>query len=165
MKLPPGLMLMLRLDCVGISRPLKNPRWSPRLKLSMEKNVLVDSSFFIRSFRQGGDPFRVLQQANLGYEFYSCGLVMLEVCRGMRVRRLYEAARNHFAVMCWVPTTEKIWSDATHLARDLATRGVTMQLTDLVIAASALSVDAAVLTLDSDFLQVPDLRVIDKLEE
>ncbi len=101
----------------------------------------------------------------MGYEFYSCGVVMLEVCRGIRVKRLYEAARQDFAVMCWVPTTEKIWSDATDLARILAARGVTMQLTDLVIAVSALSADAAVLTLDADFRQVPELQVIDKLDD
>lgn len=90
---------------------------------------------------------------------------MMEVCRGMRVPRLYDAARNDFPVMCWVPATDKIWSDATHLARDLAKHGITMQLTDLVIAVSALSADAAVLTLDSDFRQVPNLQVIDKLDE
>ena len=67
--------------------------------------------------------------------------------------------------MCWVPTTEKIWSEATELAWNLSARGITMQLTDLVIAASALSVDAVVLTLDTDFHQVPNLQVIDKLDE
>lgn len=73
--------------------------------------------------------------------------------------------RSAFAVMCWVPTTEKIWSDATEHARNLAARGITMQISDLVIAVSALSADAAVLTLDSDFRQIPELQVIDKLEE
>jgi predicted nucleic acid-binding protein len=131
----------------------------------MERSVLVDSSFFIACYRRNADPFRLLNQSNFGYEFYSCGVVMMEVCRGIRAKRLYDAARRDFAVMCWVPTTEKIWSEATELARNLAARGVTMQLTDLVIAASALSADATVLTLDSDFRQVPELQVLDKLEE
>lgn len=111
------------------------------------------------------DPFRELECSKLDYEFYSCGVVMAEVCRGARVQRLYTQLRSAFAVMCWVPTTEKIWSEATDLAHDLAARGMTMQLTDLVIAVSALSVDAAVLTLDADFRQVPGLRVLDNLDE
>ena len=131
----------------------------------MEENVLVDSSFFIGCYRQRIDPFRMLEQSNFDYEFYSCGVVMTEVCRGMRVRRLYEAARQDFAVMCWVPTTEKIWAEASDLAWNLAAHGVTMQITDLVIAVSALAVDAAVLTLDSDFRSVPGLRVLEKLED
>jgi predicted nucleic acid-binding protein len=40
-----------------------------------------------------------------------------------------------------------------------------MQITDLVVAVSALFVNAAVLTLDSDFRRVPGLCVLDKLEE
>ncbi len=90
---------------------------------------------------------------------------MLEVCRGIRVKRHYEAARQDFAVMCWVPTTEKIWSEATKLAWNLSARGINMQLTDLVIAVSALAADAAVLTSDSDFRHVPGLQVVDMLDE
>ena len=131
----------------------------------MERNVLVDSSYFIGCMRRRIDPFRELERSKFDYEFYSCGAVMAEVCRGVRVQRLYTQLRSAFAVMCWVPTAEKIWSEATDLARDFAARGVTMQLTDLVIAVSALSVDAAVLTLDADFRQVPELRVLDKLED
>jgi predicted nucleic acid-binding protein len=131
----------------------------------MEKNVLVDSSFFIGCLRRRIDPFERLHASSMEYEFYSCGAVMTEVCRGVRVQRLYEEMRGAFAVMCWVPTTEKIWSDATDLARSLVARGVTMQVTGLIIAASALAADAAVLTLDSDFQQVPGLLVLDKLEE
>jgi predicted nucleic acid-binding protein len=52
---------------------------------------------------------------------------------------------------------------ATDLAWELAGKGFTMQVTDLVIAASALTTDAMVLTLDSDFSRIPGLRVIDTL--
>jgi predicted nucleic acid-binding protein len=38
-----------------------------------------------------------------------------------------------------------------------------MQVTDLIIAASALEADAAVLTLDSDFRRVPGLRSVTAL--
>jgi predicted nucleic acid-binding protein len=38
-----------------------------------------------------------------------------------------------------------------------------MQVTDLLIAVSALEANAAVLTLDSDFQLVPDLTVITEL--
>ena len=137
----------------------------PNRPPDMERNVLVDSSYFIGCMRRRIDPFRELERSRFEYEFYSCGVVMAEVCRGVRLRRLYTQMRSAFAVMCWVPTTEKIWSEATDLARGLAARGVTMQLTDLVIAASAMSADAAVLTFDSDFRHVPELRVLDKLED
>jgi predicted nucleic acid-binding protein len=87
----------------------------------------------------------------------------MEVSRGVRQKRLYQAIRQDFAVMCWVPTTHGIWERATDLAWQLAGLGFTMQLTDLVIAVSAMSVDAMVLTHDSDFRRIPGLRVIETL--
>lgn len=129
----------------------------------MEDNILVDSSWFIQRYREGVDPFKLLEQSNFDHEFYSCGVVMMEVCRGVRQPRLYRAVRQDFAVMCWVPTTNIIWERATDLAWQLAGKGFTMQLTDLVIAASAMAVDAMVLTQDSDFRRIPGLRVIEEL--
>lgn len=130
----------------------------------MEENVLADSSFFISRLRKGLDPFQELAAADDEYEFYSCGVVKLEVCRGIVTPRLFKQHQENFEVMCWIPTTDMIWDDTLALAWTLARKGITMQVTDMVIAMSALSVDAAVLTLDSDFDQVPGLRVIHELK-
>ncbi len=129
----------------------------------MERNVLVDSNFFISRLRKGLDPFQELAAEDDDYEFYSCGVVKTEVCRGMRGPKLFEKAKDNFAVMCWVPTTDHIWDLVGELAWSLGRQGITMQVTDMVIAISAMTVDAAVLTMDSDFHFVPRLRVIDQL--
>lgn len=126
----------------------------------MEQNVLVDSNFFISRLRKGRDPFRELAEADEGILFYSCGVVKMEVCRGVKERRLFDRMKQNFDVMCWVPSTDAIWDKANELAWASARRGNTMQLTDLVIAVSAMEVDAAVLTADSDFLRIPGLRVV-----
>ncbi len=129
----------------------------------MEENVLVDSSFFINRLRKRLDPFQELAEADDRFEFFSCGVVRTEVCRGLKYPRWVDQAKENFAVMCWVPTTDKIWDRALDIAWNLGRDGITMQVTDLIIAASALSVDAVVLTLDSDFSFVPGLRVIHRL--
>lgn len=130
----------------------------------MEENVLVDSSYFIRCLRRGEDPFRNLAAADERYEFYACGVVQMEVCVGMRQERLYRQMLKQFEVMCWIPTTSRVWERATELAWTLAREGIAMKVPDLTIAASALEADAAVLTLDSDFSFVPGLRVINELD-
>lgn len=129
----------------------------------MQRSVLVDSSVFIHRMRRRLDPFDELSEFDSRYDFYSCGVVKMEVCRGITTPRLYREARERFEVMFWVPTTDHIWGKALEIAWNLARQGVTMQLTDLVIAASALSVDAAVFTLDSDFNYVSDLEIINDL--
>lgn len=129
----------------------------------MEENVLVDSSFFIRCMRSGLDPFEQLNASDDSYEFYSCGVVKTEVCRGITSPKLFQRSREFFEVLCWVPTTDQIWDQVMDLAWKLARKGITMQVTDMIIAVSAISADAAVLTLDSDFDNVPGLRVIHDL--
>ncbi len=130
----------------------------------MEENVLVDSSYFISRFRKKLDPFRELAEADIRYEFYSCGVVMAEVGCGVGVPKHYKQVRDHFSVMCWVPTTDRIWDKVTNLLWQLARQGIVMKIPDITIAVCALEVDAAVLTLDSDFKFVPGLRVIDTLD-
>jgi predicted nucleic acid-binding protein len=129
----------------------------------MQRSVLVDSSVFIHRMRRRLDPFDELSQFDSRYDFYSCGVVKMEVCRGISIPRIYGEAKERFEVMFWVPTTDQVWGKALEIAWSLARQGVIMQLTDIVIAASALSVDAAVFTLDSDFHYVPDLQVINDL--
>lgn len=130
----------------------------------MEQSVLVDSNFFISRLRKGLDPFQELAESNDEYEFYSCGVVMSEVCCGVRLPKLYQQTRENFSVMCWVPTTDRIWDRVCELSWKLARQGFAMQITDLVIAASAIDVEAQILTLDSDFSRIPGVQVIDRLD-
>lgn len=113
--------------------------------------------------RNGLDPFEELLAADEDYEFYSCGVVKAEVCRGITAPKLFQRSKEFFDVMCSVPTTDQIWDQVLDLAWKLARKGITMQVTDMVIAVSAINADAAVLTLDSDFDNVPGLRVLHEL--
>jgi predicted nucleic acid-binding protein len=130
----------------------------------MELNVLADSSFFIHRLRRGQNPFRELAEADDKYEFYSCGVVMAEVCMSFGNEALNRRVADAFEVMCWVPTTIRVWERVSRLGWELARKGIQMKIPDLTIAASALEADAAVLTLDSDFDFVPGLHVISSLD-
>jgi len=97
------------------------------------------------------------------WDLATCGMVKLEVCRGLRVTRVrhrYEAA---FAEMQYAPTNFSTWERAARLAYELDRAGRTIPAPDLVIAACALAIDAPVLTLDRHFRLVPGLQVLDRL--
>ncbi len=128
----------------------------------MANVVLVDSSFFIDRHRAGIDPFLELVAADL-WEPVTCGVVMLEVLRGTRTDREYRDYRDTFEVMTCVPTTSHLWISATDLLRKLARQGFTIPVQDALIAASALSIDAPVLTFDAHFKLIPKLTVLDSL--
>lgn len=128
----------------------------------MGNAVLVDSSFYIARERAGLDPFAELADTDL-WEPVTCGVVMLEVLRGATHDRVFAHYRDTFAVMTCVATTSRIWMSATDLLRKLARQGYTIPVQDALIAASALAIDAPVLTFDSHFKLIPKLITLDSL--
>ena len=129
----------------------------------MAGNVLVDSSYYIDRLRAGEDPFADFAEHADDTDFFVCGVVMIEVLRGMRIKKAHARLAALFETMIYVPTVNRIWDRSAELAWELDRQGRSMQVTDLVIATCAVAADAAVLTLASDFSRVPGLRVIENL--
>jgi hypothetical protein len=129
----------------------------------MEQVVLPDSSIYIGALRAGRDPFREFAESPGEREFVTCGMVMLEVCRGIRDAHVLRRSRERFAVMLYQPTTNQIWERAAQLAWSLDRQGIVLPAQDIVIATCALHINAAVLTVDAHFRHVPGLRVIGSL--
>ncbi len=126
----------------------------------MDLPILVDSSVYILLMRQRLDPVAVLFEHYDTVNLVTCGMVQLEVLRGMRDPRARSRLEEFMAVMQCVPTDEQLWREATDLAWRIDRAGQTIQVTDAVIAAAALRKGASVLTHDSDFRRVPGLHVL-----
>jgi predicted nucleic acid-binding protein len=132
----------------------------------MASLILPDSNVYIGALRAGRDPFKAFAQGieERDWEFATCGMVMLEVCRGLREPALLRRFRERFAVMIFLPATSQVWERATHLAWSLDRQGRTLPAQDLLIAACALHAGAAVLTADAHFHSIPGLQVLESLE-
>lgn len=128
----------------------------------MANAVLVDSCYYIARHRADQDPFAELAASDL-WDPVTCGIVVLEVLRGLRVEREYRDYRDTFEVMTCVATTSRIWNAAVDLLRDLDRRGRAIPPQDALVAACALSIDAPLLTLGPHFEWVPKLTVINSL--
>ncbi|MEO0054293.1 MAG: hypothetical protein RLZZ50_240 [Verrucomicrobiota bacterium] len=126
----------------------------------MDVPILVDSSVYIRLLRQRLDPVAVLFKHYDTVNLVTCGMVRLEVMRGVRVPRARERLEAFMSVMQYVQADDRLWREATDLAWRMDRLGQPIQATDAVIAASALRLGASVLTLDSDFQRVPGLHVL-----
>ena len=130
----------------------------------MAGRALVDSSFFIGWLRAGGDPLKVLAEHSEEWELLTCGVVQVEVLRGMKHKKAHQRMADYMGCMLYVPTHNAVWERATALAWNLDRLGRSMQVADLLIASCALEAESAVLTFDSDFANVPDLRTLRSLE-
>jgi predicted nucleic acid-binding protein len=130
----------------------------------MANVVLVDSSYFIHRFREDIDPFLELAKHADAWDLATCGMVKLEVCRGLRVAAIRHRYEDAFAEMLYASTNFSTWERAARLAYELDRDGKTIPAPDLVIAACALAINASILTFDRHFQSVPLLRVLDRLD-
>jgi predicted nucleic acid-binding protein len=123
-------------------------------------SVVVDSNIFIGLLRRGGDPVCSLAKWIGEGDLVTCGMIRLEVERGLRFPRIRKSLGAFFDVMINVPTSNKLWEAAVDLAWNLDRRGVTLPAQDILIAACALSSGSKVLTDDAHFRHIPGLVVV-----
>jgi predicted nucleic acid-binding protein len=130
----------------------------------MVELALPDSNYYINRARAGLDPFVELAAHADEWEFATCGMVVLEVCRGRRDPNLLKRFQERFAIMLYVPVGNSVWERAGQLAWSLDRQGIVLPAPDLLIAACALQAKAAVLTFDAHFQEIPGLRVINSFD-
>lgn len=115
--------------------------------------ILVDTSSWIHLLRSDGDPIvraRVEEALTTGRACW-CPIVQLELWNGARGNRERKVLRRFVEYLPELPIDETVWRLGHDLAQRSRARGVTVPVTDILIAACALHHDAALETADSDF--------------
>ena len=105
----------------------------------MVTGVLIDSNFYIAHLRAGRNPFRELAAASDNWELFTCGMVMLEVLRGVRDPSQLAKLETAFSLMNFITTSNAVWTKAQQLAWELDRLGLIIPAQDHLIAACALS--------------------------
>jgi predicted nucleic acid-binding protein len=126
----------------------------------MVSGVLIDSNYYISHLRGGRNPFRQLADVEEKWEFFTTGMVMLEVLRGVRDARQLVKFEASFSLMNFIPAKHNIWTRAHRLAWELDRAGIIIPVQDHLIAACAVELDLAVLTADAHFQHYPGLKVL-----
>src|SRR5258708_14419989 len=125
----------------------------------MESTVLVDSCVFITLLKRGLDPaLELLKHTDLE-DLMTCGMVRMEVLRGLKIPRIKARLTEFFNVRQNVPTDNRVWETSTETAWKLGRSGITLPAQDILIATCAQRMGAAVLTFDRHFEDIPGLQV------
>jgi predicted nucleic acid-binding protein len=131
----------------------------------MNAPVLVDSNVYIGLLRRGLDPVEVLGDWIGQGDLATCGMVRLEVERGLKIEKICRRVSALFDVLINVPTTNKIWEVSANRAWQLDRSGITLPAQDILIATCAREIGAAVLTEDRHFEEFQDLQILKPSEE
>ncbi|GAB4242529.1 MAG: hypothetical protein OHK005_06370 [Candidatus Methylacidiphilales bacterium] len=121
--------------------------------------IVVDSSWIIDQMRAGTDFRQRLVPVLRSGQLYNLGVIRAEVLRGVKQPRMRDAICDFFDIVPEIPCDAKLWRQVSDLGWSLGRQGKWPPVTDLAIAVGALRVGATVITLDSHFQDIPDLRV------
>jgi predicted nucleic acid-binding protein len=121
--------------------------------------LLVDSSIYLDLLRKGEDVGTRLRDLVDAGTLLTCGIVRIEVLRGIVDRRIRQWMASLFDEMIECPLDHHQVSDAAELAWRLDRKGTVLPIPDVLIASCALRAGAAVATTDPYFRLVPGLRV------
>ena len=125
----------------------------------LEAPTLVDSNVFISLMRRGLDPAAILTQTVSSTDLATCGMVRMEVLRGVKIPKVRDRLSEFFDVLQNVPTDNRVWEEAASLAWQLDRVGKVLPAQDVLIAVCAKRIGAIVLTADAHFSMIPGVRV------
>jgi predicted nucleic acid-binding protein len=125
----------------------------------MDPATLVDSSIFIELLGQGLDPATELTSQISLTDLATCGMIRIEVLRGIRNKKIRQKLSDFMDVLQNVPTDNRLWDEAAHLAWKMDRVGWVIPAQDILIACCAMRIGASVLTRDRHFSRIPGLVV------
>jgi predicted nucleic acid-binding protein len=118
----------------------------------MSTPILVDTSYWIEFFNRSESEYagrvRELVRGDLAA---ITGVVLSELLQGTRTEKEYRELGSALTATTWIETSREVYARAGELGFGLRRRGMTVPVTDCVIAAAAESIGAGILTLDQHF--------------
>lgn len=122
--------------------------------------VIADTSVWIPFFNRPDSPQKVTVDILIDAdEIALVGVVLAELLQGCRTESERNLLSDGLTALPYYEVTRSTWSGAGDLSAQLQRRGMTLPLSDLVIAALALERGCHVYSLDSHFKKIPGLRL------
>src|SRR6185369_10958142 len=127
----------------------------------MPNRLFPDTCAWIDFFK--ARPSRMaerLEEVLVQGEVVTCGVVLFELIQGIKSAREESLVLNAFQAVPHMEMNAKLWIKAGQLSSALRKKGLTLPLSDIIIATLALENKLPILTIDRHFDLIPGLTVI-----
>jgi len=126
----------------------------------MNTGIIVDTCVWIEFFRKRESDF-TLHLSGLLRErrVRMVGMVLAEILQRIKVPKEANLVRQSLERLPYLEMTRNVWEKAGEISASLRTKGITIPLSDLIIAALALSEGQQIFTIDPHFKEVRGLRL------
>ncbi|MBF0520355.1 MAG: PIN domain-containing protein [Nitrospirae bacterium] len=123
-----------------------------------ERSVLIDTSAWVEFFRGTSKTADTVTKLIETGKALICGVVYYELMQGAKSAVESLQLCGVLSALPYIEMTSDLWTKAGNISAGLRLKGVTIPMSDLLIAAIALEHDMEVLTLDTHFASIPGLR-------
>ena len=120
--------------------------------------VIVDTSMWIEYFNRKGSRYAAVVRTLIGSDLaVLAGPILFELVQGAKLEQERELLINVLDVLPYIEIDKSLWIEGGMLSFQLRKKGITIPMTDCMIAALAKRNGYQITTLDSHFDHFPDL--------
>ena len=124
----------------------------------MSTKIIADTSVWIEFFRNENSPVSdYLKQLLRSGQVALTGMVLAEILQGIKLSREARLVRNKLESLPFVETDRRIWLHAGEISATLRKKGLTIPLSDIIIASAAIIEGYEIFTIDPHFEKIPGL--------
>ena len=126
----------------------------------MKANVLVDTSIWIEYFNKPeSNAGKSLENLLKKGKVYITGIILTELLQGAKIEREFESILESMLALPFLQTTLNTWIQSGRISFALRKKGITIPITDLVIASLSLENNCKIFTLDLHFNKIPNINI------
>ena len=122
--------------------------------------VIADTSVWIPFFNRPDSPEKAALDLLIDAdEVALVGVVLAELLQGCRTPSERDALSDALLALPYYEVAQSTWLRTSDLSANLLRKGVTLPLSDLIIAALAIEQDCRIYSLDTHFKKIPGLHL------
>ena len=123
--------------------------------MRMQKNILIDTCIWIDFFNKSDHPFKnILNTTVSENRAYTTGVVVSELIYGVKSDHEKTMIHSLFSGLHVAETDFNSFMNAGNMGYTLKRNGITVPLSDLVIASACIDYDCMILTTDKHFMSI-----------
>lgn len=121
--------------------------------------IIVDTSIWIDYFKNQPEVAGSIDKGLLSGNIYMVGPIVSEILQGAKTEKDYKALNDSIGGVPFIESSFTDWQLAGQLSYSLRRKGITIPITDYLIAAISINNGAYVYTLDHHFKQIPRVKL------
>lgn len=118
---------------------------------------LVDTSVWIEFFRGVAAEKELVTRLLALDRVFTAGPVLFELLQGIKSPEEREQVKEALLSVNYLEITPEDWEGAALISRELRTKGITIPMTDLLLAQLARNHELEIVSLDPHFDQIPGI--------